>query len=129
MYITKGYIFAKSQTLKEEVSKARIRLLEPLLKGAAGLDYLRKSFTKHYGSPDEVLTNLPLTMQWLSNICDCKDREWNEHMNTYLELVGRQESSSKSLLPTTTLKTGGSLGRSGLIASEHSSSSMTNSGL
>lgn len=123
------FVMEQMQTLKEEVSKARIRLLEPLLKGATGLDYLRKSFTKHYGSPDNVLTNLPLTMQWLSNISDCKDREWNEHMNTYLELVRRQESSSKSLLPTTTLKTGGSLGRSGHIASEHSSSSVTSPGM
>ncbi|KAI5661559.1 hypothetical protein M9H77_20882 [Catharanthus roseus] len=125
------FVLEQIQVLKEEVSKARIRLLEPLLNGPAGVDYLRKAFTKHYGSPDDALTNLPLTMQWLSSVSDGKDREWNEHKNTYSELVRRQENSSKRSIPPTMLKTGGSFstGLSGPLASKPSSSSVTSSGM
>ncbi|KAL3515661.1 hypothetical protein ACH5RR_022563 [Cinchona calisaya] len=124
------FVFEQIQTLKQEVGKARIRLLEPLLKGPAGLDFLRKAFAKHYGAPDDSLISLPSTMQWLSSVRDGKDQEWAEHVNTLLELVRRHENSSgKRLLPTTTLRTGGSFSvRSGNQASLVSSSVTSSSG-
>ncbi|CDO97570.1 unnamed protein product [Coffea canephora] len=123
------YVLDQIQTLKQEVSKARIRLLEPLLKGPAGLDFLRKAFIKHYGDPDDALTTLPLTMQWLLSIRDIKDQQWAEHTNILLELIRSHESSSERLVPSTTLRTGGSFSvRSGNQASLVSSSAASSSG-
>ena len=81
--------------------------MEPLLKGPAGLDYLKRAFANHFGPPADALTSLPLTMQWILSIWDSKDQEWDEHTNALLELIRRQKSSSQSLHPSTTLRTGG----------------------
>ncbi|GFZ09728.1 T-complex protein 11 [Actinidia rufa] len=51
------------QTLKKEISKARIRILEPFIKGPAGLEYLRKAFANSYGSP----TNSPFIVPKTGN--------------------------------------------------------------
>ncbi|XWS40023.1 hypothetical protein CRYUN_Cryun18bG0104600 [Craigia yunnanensis] len=104
----KGLLFVleQIQDLKREISKARIRMMEPLLKGPAGLDYLRKAFANRYGSPDDY-TSLPLTMRWLSSVWNCKDQEWEEHQNS-LSTLKAQASSSQGLLTSITLKTGGS---------------------
>ncbi|XVE66931.1 hypothetical protein DITRI_Ditri08aG0119400 [Diplodiscus trichospermus] len=101
------FVLQQIQDLKREISKARIRMMEPLLKGPAGLDYLRKAFANRYGSPDGACTSLPLTMRWLSSVWNCKDQEWGEHQKS-LSTLKAQASSSHGLLTSITLKTGGS---------------------
>ncbi|PKI53029.1 hypothetical protein CRG98_026609 [Punica granatum] len=101
------FVLEQIQALKQEISKARIRLMEPMLKGPAGFDYLRSAFSNRFGSPPDAATSLPLTSQWLSSVKTCIDQEWNEH-TTSLSSVANQESSSQGFLPSTALKTGGS---------------------
>ncbi|XP_022763291.1 uncharacterized protein LOC111308884 isoform X2 [Durio zibethinus] len=101
------FVLEQIQDLKREISKARIRMMEPLLKGPAGLDYLRKAFANCNGSPSDAYTRLPLTMRWLSSVWNCKDQEWEEHENS-LSTLKAQDGSSQGLHTTITLKTGGS---------------------
>ncbi|KAK8616375.1 hypothetical protein V6N13_017927 [Hibiscus sabdariffa] len=100
------FVLEQIQVLKLEISKARIRLMEPLLKGPAALDYLTKGFTNRYGPPSNANSSLPLTMRWLSSISNCKDQEWGEHQNS-LSTLKANGSSSQELLISITLKTGG----------------------
>ncbi|KAL5789712.1 hypothetical protein ACOSQ2_004600 [Xanthoceras sorbifolium] len=99
------FVLEQIQALKREISKARIRIMEPLLKGPAGLDYLRKAFTNRHGLPSDAHSSLPLTLHWLSSVRACKDQEWEEHRNSLSALM-RQESSRVPL--PSTFKTGGS---------------------
>lgn len=99
-------MFLFQQVLKQDISKARLRIMEPLLKGPAGLDYLKNAFANHYGSPSEAFTSLPLTVRWLSSLLDCKDQEWEEHTNSLAALMSN-ENSTHGFLPSTTLRTGG----------------------
>ncbi|XVE49095.1 hypothetical protein DITRI_Ditri01bG0054500 [Diplodiscus trichospermus] len=101
------FVLQQIQDLKEEISKARIRIMEPLLKGSAGLDYLQKAFANHYGSPSDAYSSLTLTMWWLSSVWNCKDQEWGEHQNSVSTLKA-QDSSSQGFPTSVTLKTGGS---------------------
>ncbi|XP_038684757.1 uncharacterized protein LOC119984742 isoform X1 [Tripterygium wilfordii] len=100
------FVLEQIQALKREISKARIRMMVPLLKGPAGLDYLRGAFANRYGSPDDACTSLPMTVQWLSSMWTCKDQEWIEHSNLLYPLL-RPKSSYKGFLPSTVLRTGG----------------------
>ncbi|KAJ1419984.1 T-complex 11 [Sesbania bispinosa] len=100
------FVLEQIQILKKEISKARIRLMEPLVKGPAGLDYLRNVFANKYGSPSDASTSLPSTLRWLSSVWNCKDQEWEEHVNSFLALV---DNSSQESLPSTTLRTGGNI--------------------
>ncbi|KAK8529904.1 hypothetical protein V6N12_060668 [Hibiscus sabdariffa] len=100
------FVLEQIQVLKLEISKARIRLMEPLLKGPAALDYLAKGFTNRYGPPSNANSSLPLTMRWLSSISNCKDQEWGEHQNS-LSTLKANGSSSQELLTSIRLKTGG----------------------
>jgi hypothetical protein len=79
--------------------------MEPLLKGPAGLDYLRNAFANKYGSPSDASTSLPLTLRWLSSNWNFKDQEWEEHVNSSSALA---DNSSQGL-PSTTLRTGGNI--------------------
>ncbi|RDX93367.1 T-complex protein 11-like protein 1, partial [Mucuna pruriens] len=100
------FVFEQIQILKKEISKARIRLMESLVKGSAGLDYLRNAFVNKYGSPSDANTTLPSTMRWLSSVWNCKDREWEEHVSSSSALAS---NSSQEWLPSTTLRTGGNI--------------------
>ncbi|CAL0334325.1 unnamed protein product [Lupinus luteus] len=100
------FILENIQILKKEISRARIRLMEPLVKGPAGLDYLRNAFANRYGSPPDSNTSLPLTLRWLSSVWNCKDQEWEQHLSFSSALAGR---SSQEWLPSTTLRTGGNI--------------------
>lgn len=95
------------QELKQEISKAHIRMLEPYLKGSEALYYLGRAFTTRYGHPSNALIALPLTASWILSAREGKDEEWNEHKNSLSELTRRQ-NISPSFLPSTTLRTGGS---------------------
>ncbi|KAI7992500.1 hypothetical protein LOK49_LG12G02961 [Camellia lanceoleosa] len=96
------------KALKQKISNARIKIMQSLLKGPAGLEYVKNAFAKRHGPPSDASTALPLTMRWLSSVWDSKDQEWHEHTNALLELTRSNESSSQRLLPSTTLRTGGS---------------------
>ncbi|KAL4279481.1 hypothetical protein GQ457_03G002880 [Hibiscus cannabinus] len=100
------FVLEQIQILKREISKARIRLMEPLLKGPAALDYLMKGFANRYGSPSDANSSLPLSMQWLSSVWNCKDLEWGEHQNS-LSTLKANDTSSQELYTSITLKTGG----------------------
>lgn len=104
------FVLEQTQVLKKEISKARIRLMEPLLKGPAGLDYLKNTFANRYGSPSDAKTSLPSTLRWLSSVWTSKDQDWEEHLNCSLALAsGASSSQSQGCLPSTTLRTGGSI--------------------
>lgn len=82
--------------------------MEPLIKGAAGLDYLRNAFANRYGSPSDASTSLPSTLRWISSSWTCKDQEWEEHVSLTSALEGC-DSSSQGRLPSTALRTGGNI--------------------
>lgn len=82
--------------------------MEPLLKGPAGLDYLKNAFANRYGSPSDANTSLPFTLRWLSSVWTSKDQEWEEHLNSSSALASGN-SSTQGCLPSTTLRTGGSI--------------------
>ncbi|KAJ8529792.1 hypothetical protein K7X08_036627 [Anisodus acutangulus] len=98
------FVLEEMQLLKQEISKARIRMLEPILKGPAAFDYLRKTFTKRYGLPSVAMTALPLTSRWLLSVKYSMDQEWNEHKEALSGLTSGQDR----FLPSATLRTGGS---------------------
>nr|XP_043623306.1 uncharacterized protein LOC122595075 isoform X2 [Erigeron canadensis] len=101
------FVLQQIQVLKQEISAARIKIMEPLLKGPAGLDYLGKAFEKRFGPPSDALSRLPLTMRWLSSLGSTYDQDWNDHKRA---LSGLQDGlpSEKFVLPSTALRTGGS---------------------
>ncbi|KAJ6348438.1 hypothetical protein OIU76_004827 [Salix suchowensis] len=101
------FVLQQIQALKKEISKARIRMMEPLLTGPAALDYLRKAFANHCGSDSDACNSLPKTMQWLSSVNDSEGQEWEEHKNSLFALKSH-DSSSQGFVPLTTLRTGGS---------------------
>lgn len=93
------------QNLKREISKARMRMVEPLIKGAAGLEYLRKAFANRHGSASHAPTALPITRQWLSSVMMVAEEEWHEYVESLPAVTSNELSSG---LPPTTLQTGGS---------------------
>ncbi|CAA0841123.1 T-complex protein 11 [Striga hermonthica] len=101
------FVLEQIQDLKREISKARIKMLEPLLKGPEALYYLGKDFTKRFGQPLNARPALPLTKKWLSASWQVKDEEWNEHKSLLSELT-KKNGSSPNYLPSTALRTGGS---------------------
>ncbi|KAK9059598.1 hypothetical protein SSX86_020302 [Deinandra increscens subsp. villosa] len=101
------FVLEQIQALKQEISSARIRIMEPLLKGPAGLEYLGKAFAKRFGTPSEAYTRLPLTMRWLSSLGPTYDQDWSDHKQVLLGL--HDGSPSEHLVvPSTALRTGGS---------------------
>lgn len=102
------FVLERIQVLKKEILKARINMVEPLLKGSAGLDYLRNAFASRYGPPSDGLTSLPRTVRWFSYILGIKDQAWEEHRNS-LSYITSHEQASNVFLPSTTLRTGGNV--------------------
>lgn len=112
-------LYKYGQTLKREISKARLKLVEPLIKGPAGLEYLRKAFTNRYGSPTDAFTSLSITKQWLSYVKTVAEQEWSEYSDSLAAMADNSEFS-QGLAPTT-LRTGGSILMGKEISSEISS--------
>ncbi|KAL6961961.1 hypothetical protein U1Q18_036920 [Sarracenia purpurea var. burkii] len=102
------FVLQQIQVLKKEISKARIRILEPFIKGPAGLEYLRKAFTNRYGSPTNAPSSLPLTLHWLSSVHLESEQEWGEYLDSLSALTTSDTKCSLNL-PPTTLRTGGSI--------------------
>ncbi|OVA06119.1 T-complex 11 [Macleaya cordata] len=103
------FVLEQIQALKREISKARIRIMEPLIKGPAGSEYLKKAFACRYGSPSDASTSLPLTIQWFSSVRGSAEEEWEEHKDSLSALMISHASSSQGLPPSTSLRTGGSI--------------------
>ncbi|XP_077225356.1 uncharacterized protein LOC143858571 [Tasmannia lanceolata] len=105
------FVLEQIQILKKEISKARIRLMEPLIKGPAGLDYLQKAFADRYGHPSDAVSSLPQTAQWLASLVDDAEQEWNEHKDSLSALAMSHTDSlpSSQGIPPATLRTGGSV--------------------
>ncbi|KAG7615369.1 putative T-complex 11 protein [Arabidopsis thaliana] len=101
------FVLQQIQILKKEISKSRLKLLEPLLKGPAGLEYLKKSFSSRHGSPDQASSSLPLTKRWLLSVRGEAEREWKEHKDALSAVINNHSGSSG--LPSTTMRTGGNV--------------------
>ncbi|KAD2393024.1 hypothetical protein E3N88_40001 [Mikania micrantha] len=101
------FVLKEIQALKQEISNARIKIVEPLLSGPAGLEYLGKAFAKRFGSPSEACIRLPLTMRWLSSLGPTYDQDWSDH-NRVLSGLQDGSPSEKIVVPSTALKSGGS---------------------
>ncbi|RLN07810.1 uncharacterized protein C2845_PM11G07900 [Panicum miliaceum] len=82
--VIKGLRFTMEElkALKAEVSRARLQLLEPIIKGSGGVEYLQKSFADRYGSPSDALASLPSTACWISSMKDIVEEQWNEHASS-----------------------------------------------
>ncbi|CAH2070833.1 unnamed protein product [Thlaspi arvense] len=102
------FVLQQIQILKKEISKSRLKLLEPLLKGPAGLEYLKKSFSSRHGSPEQASSFLPLTKRWLFSVRGDAEKEWKEHTDA-LSVVTNNNLSGSSGLPSTTMRTGGNV--------------------
>lgn len=102
------FVLEQTQVLKREISKARIRILEPVVKGPAGFEYLRKAFSTRYGGPLSAPNSLPVTVQWLLSVQSILEQSWDEHTDS-LSGLSMHYASSTHGVPQTSLRTGGSL--------------------
>ncbi|RAL38723.1 hypothetical protein DM860_002701 [Cuscuta australis] len=100
------FVLEQIQGLKRSISKARIRLLEPYLKGPAGVEYLRNAFSKRYGPPSEACSSLPLVNELFSALVLEFENEWNEHLSSLSALGLNNEMCFQDEAPST-LRAGG----------------------
>ncbi|XP_037485700.1 uncharacterized protein LOC119364345 [Triticum dicoccoides] len=82
--VIKGLRFTLEEIkqLQVEVSKAYVQLMQPTIKGSAGVEYLQKAFGNRYGPPANVSASLPVTLQWISASKSIVDAEWSEHLGS-----------------------------------------------
>lgn len=82
--VIKGLRFTLEEIkqLQTEVSKARIQLMQPIIKGSAGVEYLQKAFTDRYGPPANASVSLPITKQWVSATKSIVEQEWSSHLES-----------------------------------------------
>ncbi|XP_020182962.1 uncharacterized protein [Aegilops tauschii subsp. strangulata] len=82
--VIKGLRFTLEEIkqLQVEVSKAYIQLMQPTIKGSAGVEYLQKAFGARYGPPANASASLPVTLQWISASKSIVDAEWREHLGS-----------------------------------------------
>lgn len=80
--VIKGLRFTLEEIkeLQVEVSKAHIQLMQPMITGSAGVEYLQKAFNDRYGPPANASSSLPLTLQWVSTSKNIVEEEWSEHL-------------------------------------------------
>ncbi|GJN21324.1 hypothetical protein PR202_gb08790 [Eleusine coracana subsp. coracana] len=102
--VIKGLRFTMEElkALKAEVSRTRIRLLEPIIKGSGGVEYLQKAFADRYGSPSDAVASIPSTARWFSSLKDVVEEEWNEHVSSVSVLTATNHVQPL----VTTLRTG-----------------------
>lgn len=102
------FVLQQIQALKKEISRARIKLIEPFIRGPAGLEYLQKAFSNRYGPLCNASNSLPLTTRWLSSVKPNSEQEWIEHTESLSTLLTPQASHPQGL-PSIALRTGGSI--------------------
>ncbi|KAJ8442860.1 hypothetical protein Cgig2_022226 [Carnegiea gigantea] len=109
MAVVKGlrYVLKQIQALKREISRARVKMIEPVIKGPAGLEYLRKAFSSRYGPPPDCITSLPLTKSWLSRVRTDAEQEWREYVDSVSTLPTK--ATPPQGIPSTALRTGGNV--------------------
>ncbi|KAH9618133.1 hypothetical protein KSS87_005800 [Heliosperma pusillum] len=107
--VVKGlrFVLQQIQTLKKEISRARIRMIEPVIRGPAGLEYLQKAFSDRYGPPSNASTSLPLTKNWLSLARNNATQMWGEHLDS-ISAVAVSPASGAQGIPIA-LRTGASV--------------------
>jgi len=76
------FILEEIKELQTEVSKARIQMIQPIIKGSAGVEYLQKAFADRYGPPSNASSSLPVTLQWISTSKNIVEEEWSEHSDS-----------------------------------------------
>ncbi|KAJ8560188.1 hypothetical protein K7X08_004246 [Anisodus acutangulus] len=101
------FVLRQIKKLKGEISKARIKVVEPLIKGPAGFEYLRNAFSNRYGPLSEAPMSLPLVKQWLSAVMLVAEQEWDDHLNSLSSLRLSSGALSLEKAPIT-LRAGGS---------------------
>ncbi|KAM3387141.1 hypothetical protein ACQJBY_010171 [Aegilops geniculata] len=82
--VIKGLRFTLEEIkqLQVEVSKAYVQLMQPTIKGSAGVEYLQKAFGDRYEPPANASASLPVTLQWTSASKSIVDAEWREHLGS-----------------------------------------------
>ncbi|KAL2520208.1 T-complex protein 11 [Forsythia ovata] len=108
------YVLQQIQELKHDISKARINMLQPLIKGPAGFEYLGSAFANRYGSPIDAPRSLPLVKQWLSAVMADSEQIWVEHSDSVSALGLSDGRYSQEPYPTT-LRTGGNILRTSTL--------------
>ncbi|KAG8082082.1 hypothetical protein GUJ93_ZPchr0014g47261 [Zizania palustris] len=78
--------------LQAEVSKARIQLMQPIIKGSAGVEYLQMAFADRYGPPTDASASLPITQQWFSATKSIMEQEWREYLDSLEVLPSRDHA-------------------------------------
>ncbi|KAI5015121.1 hypothetical protein ZWY2020_056511 [Hordeum vulgare] len=80
--VIKGLRFTLEEIkqLQVEVSKAYVQLMQPTIKGSAGVEYVQKAFGGRYGPPANASASLPVTLQWISASKSIVDADWSEHL-------------------------------------------------
>lgn len=73
------FILEEIKELKAEVSKARIQMMQQIIKESAGVEYLQKAFADRYGPPETAPASLSLTLQWILTSKNIAEEEWSEH--------------------------------------------------
>uniref|UniRef100_A0A0D9XK28 Uncharacterized protein n=1 Tax=Leersia perrieri TaxID=77586 RepID=A0A0D9XK28_9ORYZ len=124
IFVIKGLRFTLEEIkqLQTEVSKARIQLIQPIIRGSTGVEYLQEAFADRYGQPAHASTSLPITMQWVSATKSIMEQEYREHLDSIQNLP--TEDHAQRLVKV--LQAGrGALG----AAPSSSSSAEKNSGL
>ncbi|CAA3011127.1 Hypothetical predicted protein [Olea europaea subsp. europaea] len=102
------HVLQEIQELKHDISKARIMMLQPLIKGPAGYEYLRNAFANRYGSPIDGPRSLPLVKQWLSAVMADSGQIWDELLDSLSALGLSNVRYSQEPSPTM-LRTGGNI--------------------
>ncbi|VAH32593.1 unnamed protein product [Triticum turgidum subsp. durum] len=82
--VIKGLRFTLEEIkqLQVEVSKAYVQLMQPMIKGSAGVEYLQKAFGDRCGPPANASASLPVSLQWISASKSIMDAEWREHLGS-----------------------------------------------
>ncbi|PKA57147.1 hypothetical protein AXF42_Ash002451 [Apostasia shenzhenica] len=104
------FVLEQIQALKKEIYKTSIEMLEPVMKGYAGVDFLQRSFTECYGPPSNAAESLTITNKWLSPLKNVVNEEWNEFSDS-LSLL----PECHALPPSLALRTGGNISQAPVL--------------
>ncbi|CAA6660154.1 unnamed protein product [Spirodela intermedia] len=101
--VVKGlrFVLEQIEVLQKEISRARIQMIEPFIRGPAGVMYLQREFTNRHGAPSDAATTLTRTAQWISSTRESLS-EWKEHSDMSM-------ATAQTLVPATALRSGGNI--------------------